>query len=167
MPAHGEPLHLTVHRDFARALGVKEVVRAFDGDVVALEPGRARVVDRVPTGRRYKDGEILLPAGAECINERRRLSFAGVISVALALSDRGELVGDPDVVIAGLPQSTRDGAGLDAIVDAAIFETFEGLPRAKRRDADFVGSAIERAVRNSINTVWGKRPTVHVLVVEV
>jgi ribonuclease J len=70
-------------------------------------------------------------------------------------------------MIAGLPQQTRDGAGLDAVVDAAIFETVENLPRAKRRDTDFVSGAVERAVRNSINSVWGKRPTVHVLVVEV
>ena len=167
VPAHGEPLHLTVHRDFARAQGVKEVVRAFDGDVVALEAGKARVMDRVAVGRRYKDGDILLPAGAECVGERKKLAVAGIVTVALALSDRGDLVGDPDVVLAGLPQSTKDGAGIDAIVDAAIFETIESLPRAKRRDADFVSGAIERAVRNSVNSVWGKRPTVHVLVVEV
>ena len=168
VPAHGEPLHLTIHRDFARAQGVPQVVRAFDGDMVSLEPGgKAGLIDRVPTGRRYKDGDILLPTGAECVAERRRLSNGGIVSIAMALSDRGDLVGDPDVMIAGLPQATRDGAGFDAIVDSAIFETVENLPRAKRRDADFVASAVERAVRNAINSVWGKRPTVHVLVVEV
>jgi ribonuclease J len=167
VPAHGEPLHLTEHAAFARAQGVETVVRAFDGDVVALAPGKAGVIDRVSVGRRHKDGEILLPAGAECVAERRRLAVAGVVSIALALSDKGNLVGDPDVMIAGLPQSTRDGAGLDAIIDAAVFETFDSLPRAKRRDPDFVSGAIERAVRNSVNAVWGKRPTVHVLIVEV
>jgi ribonuclease J len=167
VPAHGEPLHIGEHIAFAKAQGVKEVVRAYDGDVVALEAGRAGLVDRVPVGRRYKDGDILLPAGAECISERKKLAVGGVVSVALALSDKGDIVGDPDVMIAGLPQSTRDGAGLDAIVDNAIFETLDSLPRAKRRDADFVSTAIERAVRNSVNAVWGKRPTVHVLVVEV
>ena len=167
VPAHGEELHLTEHVAFAKAQGVKQVVRAFDGDVVALAPGKAGLVGRVPVGRRYKDGDILLPAGAECVGERKKLAIAGVVSVALAISDRGDLVGDPDVMIAGLPQSTREGAGFDALVDSAIFETFEGLPRAKRRDADFVSTAIERAVRNSVNSAWGKRPTVHVLVVEV
>ncbi len=167
VPAHGEPMHLTEHVAFAKAQGVKEVVRPFNGDVVALEAGSARLVNHVTVGRRYRDGDILLPAGAECIAERRRLSIAGVVSVALALSDKGDLVGDPDVMIAGLPQSTRDGAGFDALIDAAIFETIESLPRAKRRDADFVSTAIERAVRNSVNAVWGKRPVVHVLVVEV
>jgi ribonuclease J len=167
IPAHGEPLHLTEQVAFAKAQGVKEVVRAFDGDVVAIEEGRAGLIDRVTVGRRYKDGDILLPSGADCIAERRRLSISGVVTVAMALSPKGDMVGDPDVLIAGLPARTRDGAGFDALIDACIFETFESLPRAKRRDADFVSGAIERAVRNSINAVWGKRPTVHVLVVEV
>ena len=167
IPAHGEPVHLSEQVAFAKAQGVKEVVRAFDGDVVAIEEGRAGLIDRVTVGRRYKDGDILLPTGADCIAERRRLSISGVVTVAMALSPKGDMVGDPDVMIAGLPARTRDGAGFDALIDAAIFETFESLPRAKRRDADFVSGAIERAVRNSVNAVWGKRPTVHVLVVEV
>ena len=77
------------------------------------------------------------------------------------------MAGDPDVLIAGLPKTTRQGAGLDEIVDAAIFETFESLPRGKRRDADFVSGAIERAVRNAVNAAWGKKPMAHVLIVEI
>ena len=56
------------------------------------------------------------------------------------------MAGDPDVMIAGLPERTRDGAGFDEIIDAAIFEAFESLPRGKRRDADFV-STRDRAGR--------------------
>jgi ribonuclease J len=68
--------------------------------------------------------------------------------------------------MSGLPARTRDGRPMDEIVDAAIFETFDNLPRAKRRDADAVSTIIERAVRNSVNVVWGKKPHVHVLVIE-
>lgn len=166
VPAHGEPLHLTEHVAFAKAQGVRQVVRAFNGDVVRLVDGDAGVVDQVTHGQRFKDGSILLGAGEECVGERRKLAFAGVVSIALALSPKGGMVGDPDVMIAGLPQRTREGAAIDALIDTAIFETFEGLPPGKRRDPDFVSGAIERAVRNAVNGVWGKKPTVHVLVVE-
>ena len=40
IPAHGEPVHLSEHVAFAKALGVREVVRAFDGDIVKLVAGR-------------------------------------------------------------------------------------------------------------------------------
>jgi ribonuclease J len=167
IPAHGEAVHLSEHANFARAQGVSEVVRALNGDIVLLAAGQSGIVGQVDHGRLYKDGDILLPTGDDCVAQRRKLSFAGVVSIALALSAKGDLSGDPDVMIAGLPARTRLGAGMDDLIDAAIFETFESLPRGKRRDADAVSTAIERAVRNAVNAVWGKKPAVHVLVVEV
>jgi ribonuclease J len=167
VPAHGEPLHLTEHAEFARAQGVPQVLRAFNGDLIRLAPGEVRALGKVTSGRRAKDGAILLPADQQCVGQRRRLSFAGVVSIAIALTARGEMAGDPDVMIAGLPERTREGAAIDALIDDAIFEAFESLPPGKRRDADVVSTAIERAVRGSVNVVWGKKPQVHVLVVEV
>jgi ribonuclease J len=167
VPAHGEPLHLSEHADFARAQGVPQVLRAFNGDLIRLAPGEVCALGKVTSGRRVKDGAILLPADQQCVGQRRRLGFAGVVSIAIALTPRGEMAGDPDVMIAGLPERTREGAAIDALIDDAIFEAFESLPPAKRRDADVVSSAIERAVRGSVNVVWGKKPQMHVLVVEV
>ncbi|HEX9168316.1 MAG TPA: ribonuclease J [Roseiarcus sp.] len=167
VPAHGEPVHLTEHADFARAQGVSQVLRAFNGDMIRLAPGEVSVSGKVTSGRRAKDGAILLPPNQESVRQRRRLSFAGVVSIAIALTPRGEMAGDPDVMIAGLPERTREGAAIDALIDDAIFEAFESLPPGKRRDAEVVSTAIERAVRGSVNAVWGKKPQVHVLVVEV
>ena len=167
VPAHGEPLHLSEHAAFARAQGVPQVLRAFNGDLVRFSPGDVAAIGKIGRGKRLKDGEILLPADQECVAQRRKLSFAGVVSIALALTPKGEMAGDPDVMIAGLPERTRDDAGFDEIIDSAIFETFESLPRGKRRDPEAISSAIERGVRNSVNAVWGKKPQVHVLVVEV
>jgi ribonuclease J len=167
VPAHGEAAHLAEHAAFAKAQGIKSVVKARNGDVVLLEADDARIVGEIERGRLYKDGTIVLGAGDDCIVERRRLAFAGIVSIALAITAKGDLAGDPDVLIAGLPKSTRDGAGVDEIIDAAIFETFDSMPRPKRRDADVISGAIERAVRNAVNSAWGKKPNVHVLVVEV
>jgi ribonuclease J len=167
VPAHGEPLHLAEHAAFAKAQGVPQVLRAFDGDLIRLAPGDVAALGKVASGRRLKDGIILLPPEQQCVGQRRRLSFAGVVSIAVALTPTGEMAGDPDVIIAGLPERTREGVGFDEIIDAAIFEAFGSLPPAKRRDPDVVSSAIERAVRNSVNAVWGKKPQAHVLIVEV
>jgi ribonuclease J len=167
VPAHGEALHLSEHAELARAQGVGEVVRALNGDIVRLAVGEAGIVGQLDHGRLYKDGVVVLPPDDDCVAQRRRLSHSGVVSVALALSNKGDLAGDPDVMIAGLPAHASDGADMNQIVDSAIFETFDSLPRARRRDADAVSTAIERAVRNAVNAVWGKKPAVHVLVVEV
>lgn len=167
IPAHGEALHLSEHARFARAQGVAETLVVKNGDLVHLAPGVAGIIDQVDHGRLYTDGDLIVPSDDEALRERRGLSFAGIISVGVAMTAKGELAGDPDVVISGIPQRTRDGRAMDAIIDKAVFEVLEGLPRARRRDPDAVESAVERAVRSAVRAVWGKRPTVHVLVMEV
>src|SRR5271168_3554656 len=86
VPAHGEAVHLSEHARFASEQGVGEVVRALNGDIVLLAAGKAGIVGQLDHGRLYKDGEILLPPGDDCIVERRKLSFAGVVSIAIALT---------------------------------------------------------------------------------
>jgi ribonuclease J len=167
IPTHGEALHLSEHAKLARQKGVPNVFNAHNGDLVLLAPGEPGVIDEVPHGRLYKDGEIVLAPDGEAVRQRRGLGFAGVISVGVALTSKGDVVGDPDVAVAGIPARTRDGKAMDALIDRAIFETLDSLPRAVRRDADAAASAIERAVKNTVRAVWGKRPTVHVLIMEV
>ncbi len=167
VPAHGEPLHLTEHVAFAKAQGVASVARAFNGDMVRLSAEEGAVMlSPVDHGRVYKDGDVLLAKDDPCVAERRKLSFAGVVSIAFAISDKGDVVGDPDVTMAGVPKRGRRGADLAAVIDSALFETLDGLPRAKKRDATVVSGAVERAVRNAVDAAWGKKPLVHVLVVE-
>ena len=98
---------------------------------------------------------------------RQKLAFAGVISVGVALTSKGELAGDPDVVIAGIPARMNDGRMTDAIVDKVLFAALDSMSRGRRRDPDEVSTALERAVRNEVRAAWGKRPLVHVLVMPV
>ncbi|PSC06387.1 MBL fold metallo-hydrolase [Alsobacter soli] len=165
VPVHGEPLHLHEHAKLARSLGVEEVVVAKDGDMILLGPDRAGIIDEVPYGRLFKDGELLISAGESTVQERRRLAFAGVVSVALALDGRGDLVGDPGFEITGLPQKTRNGEPFEDVIDEAIVSVLQSLPRQRRRDPDLVENAIERAVRAAVGEAWGKKPTCHVHVV--
>ena len=136
VPAHGEPLHLTEHAAFARAQGVPQVLRAFNGDLVRFGPGDAVAIGTISRGRRLKDGEILLPVEEDCVAQRRRLSFAGVVSIAIALTPKGEMAGDPDVMIAGLPERTprRRGPGRNhRYGDLRDFRGLVGRQASRRR----------------------------------
>jgi ribonuclease J len=142
-------------------------VPARNGDMVLLGPGQPGIIDEITTGRVAQDGTTLVALGDTLFQERRRLAYAGVVSIAVALTSRGELAGDPDVLTSGLPARLRDGAATDKLIDETIFATLDSLPRQRRRDFDGVSIAIERAVRSSLQVAWGKRPQVHVLVVPV
>ncbi len=167
IPAHGEEVHLAEHYAFARERQVPHVIKARNGDVVLLAPGEPGIVGEAAHGRIVKDGNILVKMDDEAQRERQSLAFAGIVTIALAVTAKGDMAGTPDVVTNGLPARTRDGEAMDALVDAAMFQTFDNLPRQRRRDADTVSTAIEKAVRSAVNQAWGKRPAVHVLVVEV
>jgi ribonuclease J len=167
IPVHGEALHLHEHAKLAKRLGVPEVVTCYDGHVVRLAPGPAERVDDVPYGRLYKDGRLLVAEAARSIPERRKLSFAGAVSVAVAVDRQGGIAGDPSVEITGIPERGEGGIDmLDHVLDT-VSATLDGLPRARRRDPEALAETLERAVRSAVNAVWGKKPVCHVHVLEV
>jgi ribonuclease J len=167
LPVHGEALHMSEHAALARRVGVPKVMTCQDGDVVQLAPDGPKIVDEVPTGRFYKDGSILVDAQARTIPDRRRLGFAGVISVAVALSEQGLLVTDPEIELAGVPETNSRGESLAEIVYDAVVSTVEDMPRNRRRDPDAVAESVSRAVRSSVAREWNKKPMCHVLVLTV
>ncbi|HXW70774.1 MAG TPA: ribonuclease J [Methylocella sp.] len=167
IPAHGEDIHLAEHAVFARSLGVHHVIAARNGDIVRLAPGTPSIIGEAPSGRLCKDGDSLVPAEDDTLRTRQKLAVCGIVTIALAITPKGDLAGVPDVLMAGMPARTRNGEAIDRIVDDALFQTFDHLPRPKRRDADIVSIAIEKAVRAAVAAAWGKRPLVHVLVIEV
>jgi ribonuclease J len=167
IPAHGEALHLAEHAKLARQAGVPHVLLCRDGDLVRLAPEGAEIIDEVPSGRLYKDGALLVDAEARTVAARRRLSFAGMVSVAVALSEKGALVADPEIELIGIPETDAAGRMMADIARDAVEETFETLPKPRRGDPDSVAEAVRRAVRSAIAARWHKKPIchVHVLVV--
>jgi len=166
IPVHGEALHLSEHARIARKAGVPEVIECRNGDLVRLSP-KPGLIDEVPAGRIYKDGALLVDAQQRTVADRKRLSFAGSVSVALALTEKGELADDPSYDLIGIPDRDRDGGFLHEAVHDAVLETFGSLPRGKRRDPDAVAEAVRRAVRAAVNARWGKKPMCHVHVLAV
>jgi ribonuclease J len=167
IPVHGEALHLSEHAKLARSLGIKEVVQCRNGDLVRIAEGHAGIIDEVPSGRLYKDGWILVEADARTVADRKRLSFSGSVSVALAITDKGQLAADPELDLIGIPERDRAGDLISEAVEDAILQTFESLPRKRRGDPDAVAEAIRRAVRAAVNERWGKKPMCHVHVLTV
>ena len=167
IPVHGEALHLSEHARLARAAGVPKVLTCRNGDLIKLGPGDPGIIDELPAGRLYKDGNILEEAKSRAVVERRRMGFAGCVFVAIAMTEKGELADDPEVDLVGIPEKNKVGEELDEIVFDVVVSTVEGLPRARRRDPDALAESVRRAVRSALNEQWGKKPLCMVHVLEV
>ena len=119
-------------------------------------PARPSIVDKLPAGRMFKDGKLLVGAESTTIAERRRLSFGGMISVALAVTDKGVLAADPEIDVQGIPEHAADGELLADIAYNAVLDTFENMPKQRRRDPDTVAEAVRRAVRAAVASIGAK-----------
>ena len=164
VPMHGEARHLKAHARLARECGVSETFSIVDGDLLKLWPGPAAVVDQLPVGRLFRDGNLIVPEVEGPVKSRRKLSFVGIAVVSMALSRRGEIIAEPGVVLEGIPAADQDGESMREIVLDAIDGTLRSIPPKRRGDHAMVQDAVQRAVRSAINEAWGKKPVVKVLV---
>jgi ribonuclease J len=167
IPVHGEALHMAEHAALARRAGVGKVLQCRNGDLVRLAPGEPAIIDEVPAGRLYKDGGLLVDAQARTVADRRRLGFVGIVSVALAMTDRGEMVGDLELEMTGIPETDAQGNLIARLAYDAVMEAIDSMPRPRRRDPDAVAEAARRAVRAAVAAAWRKKPICHVQVLTV
>jgi ribonuclease J len=164
VPVHGEALHLHEQAKVARAAGIEQVVEVRNGQMLRLAPGPAERLDSVAHGRLYRDGRLLVSHEDSGVGERRRLAFSGVISVAIVLSDSGDVLEDPTITLLGIPAANAQGEKLHPILEEAVDQALDSLPKGRRRDAGLVRESVRRSVRSAVDTAWGKKPStvVHV-----
>ena len=158
IPVHGEARHLEEHAEFAITLGAQSSFAPRNGDLIRIAPDGPERIDEVPAGRLYLDGDVLLPDGAAPIRERRKLSQAGVLTIALAFDGRTELAGP--VAVQGIGVVALEEG--DTLIDLAdeIEDAVLGLPKPKRKDDEAVMLCVKRAARVYFDDIWGKRPAI-------
>ncbi len=168
VPTHGERRHLMEHAAFARDLQVPQQVTPRNGDMVRLAPGRAEVIDEVPSGRLFVDAGVLTPENGEALRERRHAAFNGVVAVSVVLDGRNRIVSGPQVRALGLP--TDEDYPLDEVLGDLADEAAQAVKRLKGEEAEFddtVETAISRAVKKASQRIWGRRPVVETTVLRI
>lgn len=164
IPMHGEIRHLVEHAKLARECGVPDVKAVVNGDIVRLAPGPALIVDEAPVGRQFRDGRLIVGDSDGPVRERRKLSFVGIVAVSLVVNRRGEMMGEPQAELDGVPDSGIDGYPMQDRVLDAISGCLKSMPVAKRRETEILREAVRRSVRSAVDEVWGKKPIVKVLI---
>ncbi|CAM1641204.1 RNA specificity domain [Bartonella apis] len=158
VPVHGEALHLAAQTALGRQVGIKRVAEIRNGDMLKLAPEPVEVIDEVPVGLIYKDGNLIGNEDELGISERRKLSYVGQVSASFLLNKHHNLADVPEVVSFGLPETDDEGNLIDEIITDTIETTIDSIPRAKRKDDDLLREAVRRAIRAEVNEIWGKKP---------
>jgi ribonuclease J len=165
VPVHGEIRHIREHVKLAQALQVPEALAPNNGDLIRLAPGPAAVIDEVPAGRLYVDGNVIIETEDDAIRDRKRIAAEGAVNVALAVNGKNAIAAGPTVSVRGLtmPDEEDFELALEELENAAK-AAFVKLNHSERGDDDMVEAALMRAVRKSAERLWRKRPLVDVSV---
>lgn len=163
IPVHGEHRHLIAHAALAKELGVAEPCRVHNGDVVRLAPAPTEVIDAVQTGRLHLDGYIMTEGGSAALKERRKISYNGVVFVAVPIDAANRLAGQVEVELAGAP--TDDG--MVKLTDWTLDAVERAIPSSGRLTPERAEQDISVAVRRELSRRWGKKPLVIVSFVSV
>jgi ribonuclease J len=162
VPVHGELRHLAEHDRFARSRGVPRGIVQTNGDLVRLAPNGPVKLGNERVGRLILDGDVILAADGATMNERRKISMNGVISVAVAIDSGGRLKGNAEIGIQGIPVEEDRDAFLAEACAAASAAAGKGA-----KTEDKLREDIRLAVRRCATEWTGKKPVVDVMIVRV
>ena len=161
VPVHGEARHLAEHARLALSHGVPKAVVQKNGDVIRLAPGEPEKIGEERVGRLILDGDVILPADGSTINERRKISVNGLITVSLPIGKDGQLAAAPQIRPFGVPvEEDRD----DFIADASDAASRAFSPGT---DEDKMREAVRLAVRRCATLWTGKKPIVEVIPLQI
>jgi ribonuclease J len=163
IPVHGEHRHLIAHAALAKELGVAEPCRVHNGDVVRLAPAPTEVIDAVQTGRLHLDGFIMTEGGSAALKERRKISYNGVVFVAVPIDAANRLAGQVEVELAGAPADD----GMVKLTDWTLDAVERAISSSGRLTPERAEQDISVAVRRELSRRWGKKPLVIVSFVSV
>ncbi|MDB5719716.1 MAG: ribonuclease [Alphaproteobacteria bacterium] len=163
VPVHGEMRHMAEHERFALSCGVPKGIVQKNGDVLRLAPDGPVKIGEEKVGRLILDGDVIIPADGSTMNERRRIAFGGVISVAVPLDDEYRLAGKIELGLQGIPVELDREAFLGEACQAAA----DAATKAGGTGEDKLRESIRLAVRRCATDWTGKKPVVDVLIARV
>ena len=160
IPVHGERRHLMEHAKLAIEEGVTYAHAPSNGEMIKLSSSGPEIVDIVPSGRLHEDGHVIVKDSDNGLRLRRRMAYAGHISISLVYDNKGP---------SGFRAGFRGSAGfpkakkgehledlLDEVADAAE-EAFAGVSKKAKSEEDNVEDRIASVVKRHINRLTGKR----------
>ena len=161
VPVHGERRHMAEQARFGLSEGIPKAIVQSNGDVIRLAPKGPQKIGEERTGRLILDGDVIIPADGDTINQRRRLSWYGMITVAIAVDGDNNLLGDPEFRMHGVPIEDEREDFVDE-VSAAV----QKAVKDRKGDTEKLRESVRLAVRRIATSWTGKKPIVDVIIVE-
>lgn len=170
IPVHGERRHLLEHAKLAKSLGIKRALAPHNGEMILLaseaNEKTPKIVDIVPSGRLHQDGNDIVSASDEGLRLRRKMAYAGHVSVSMVVNGKGRILSGPEPRISGFAEGKNGDVLvdlLDAVADEAE-DAFDNLSPKAQRDEDLIEERLKSRIRRKVKELTGKRCVVEATV---
>jgi len=170
IPVHGERRHLLEHANLAKSLGVKRALAPHNGEMILLasegKDHTPKIIDIVSSGRLHQDGNDIVSATDEGLRLRKKMAYAGHVSVSMVVNGKGRILSGPEPRISGFPEG-RNGAVMEELLDAVADEAedaFDSLSPKAQRDEDVIEAKLVSRIRRRVKDLTGKRCVVEAVV---
>lgn len=168
IPIHGEYRHLVQHIQLAREVGIAEdkLLLAEDGDVIFLQNGKGKIIDKVEVGRVFVDGKGVGDVEDVVLRDRKQLSEDGMVIPVMVINEKtGEVVSGPDIISRGVLFEEKMGQVLEQ-AKAIIMEAVEGVPLDSKTDDLAVEEEVRRALKRFFRKEMDRRPVIIPVIIE-
>jgi ribonuclease J len=168
IPIHGEYRHLVQHVQLAKEVGIAEnnILLAEDGDVISLQNGTGKIIDRVEVGKVFVDGKGVGDVEDLVLRDRRQLSEDGMVIPVMVINERtGEVVSGPDIISRGVIFEEKRGEVLEQ-AKVVIKEALEGAPLESKTDDLAVENEVRRALKRFFRKEMDRRPVIIPVIIE-
>ena len=169
MPVHGDFKRIRLHAELAEAVGMprERIFRGENGLPLDLDERGASFGEPVQAGMVFIDGIELGDATEAALRDRRTLAGDGLMVVVATVSAQdGETIGDPEIILRGVPvagdEASFTAAARDAIedsLDRAADDDVHEIDLIQQILHDDLGEFVYRRVR--------RRPMILPIIVEV
>lgn len=164
VPVHGERRHLLEHAKLAKSLSPKFSIAPRNGEMIMLSDKGPAIVDIVKSGRLHQDGNVIIPDTDEGLRLRKKMAYAGHVTVSVVVNSKGHLISGPEVRISGFPEG-HDGSVLEEMIDSvadAAEDAFEQMNPRSRKDEDLIEDRLRSKVKKFVKSYTGKRTHVEI-----
>ncbi len=166
LPVHGEHRMLVKHSETAQSMGIppENMVIINNGDVVELSKDSLRRTGKVQSGIELVDASRSGVVNDQVLKERQRLAEDGVVTIAAAISWKGELLVQPEAHLRGVVTSVNktrlESMATQAIstvlsdrwTDFAVFEGGEQVDVAWERLQSTIEAELRRKIRQELQS---------------
>ena len=169
MPIHGEYRHLVKHTQLAMETGIpsERLLLVENGTTVCFEDRKAKIGERVMTGRVLVDGKGVGDVGELVLRDRRRLSGDGVVIALLAIDEQtGEVIYGPDIISRGFVIEDQGGLILEQ-AKSVVSELLEEIENPSRIDWTEIAPLIKRRLKRFFYKVIERSPLILPIIIPV